>query len=42
MMIVIFLNNMMMCHTRKTHRIHIMLKGLSWSWSYGSWIYNYL
>jgi hypothetical protein len=20
----------------------IMLKGLSWSWSYGSWIYNYL
>ena len=43
-MIVIFLNNMMMCHTRKTHRIHIMLKGLSWSWSwlYGSLIYNYL
>ena len=41
-MIFLFLNNMMMCHTRKTHRMHIMLKGLSWSWSYGSWIYNYL
>jgi hypothetical protein len=24
------------------HRKYLIVKGPSWSWSYGSWIYNYL
>jgi hypothetical protein len=36
----------MIYHTQGEHSNHyidyVILKGLSWPWSYGSWIYNYL